>query len=165
MQTPPDDDYVVDGYASPVGAKRSALTPQSSPGGVGDWETVAASEAAAPSGSGDGSATAAATAAGGDAAAATAAADAASSPMVTLRVRTPSGKEVPMTVSAAENIAVIRQNLVDVLEVCCETSYELQVRWLRSCDILLTLRASVPRPPCVGRACGRHFMVACPAPC
>jgi hypothetical protein len=103
-----DEDYVIDGFVSPTEVGESK-----------GEEAVAGAQDGAP-GAGTG---AAAAAPAGD--------DAGEAPLkdaVSVRVRLPSGKEVPLMLGLGDHAGIIRQYLSEMLEVCCETSYDLHVR-------------------------------------
>ena len=98
------EDYVVDGFVSPTDGGESKGDDAAATTTAGDVATGAAADAA-------------------DGGTAEQPRDA-----VSVRVRLPSGKEVPMVMGLGDHAGIIRQYLAEVLDVCCETAYELHVR-------------------------------------
>jgi hypothetical protein len=101
-------DYVVDGFKEESVAPSEAGTATDAPAATGGDAPGGGEEQA--SGAGD--------------------AEAADEGVVamTLSLRLPSGREVPLFVGSNDHVGLIRQFIAGLPEVCCETSYELHVR-------------------------------------
>lgn len=97
----------------------------SQPGQEEGWELVSPEGGGVVEGGGGDAPEANSGAIGGEAAGEAGSASGPALDVFCLRVKTPAGGEVPLTMGVSDSGSTLRHALADVLEVCCETAYEL----------------------------------------